>query len=155
MIKRPKIAIVGAGGNVGAAVAQWAAQKELGDLTAGQSRKPLVGAGGRPWRIPPTPLGDATLLVASDGLFRYAQRAAILRVATGDDLAAAAQALIELVRLPSGALQDDVAVVLCRELRERATADDVRAESAGRRRRRLDAGGRGEGLGDRHTRLLL
>jgi malate dehydrogenase len=32
MIKRPKIAIIGAGGNVGAAVAQWAAHKELGDL---------------------------------------------------------------------------------------------------------------------------
>src|SRR6478752_4662506 len=32
MIKRPKIAIIGAGGNVGAAVAQWAAIKELGDL---------------------------------------------------------------------------------------------------------------------------
>lgn len=32
MIKRPKIAIVGAGGNVGGAVAQWAVQKELGDL---------------------------------------------------------------------------------------------------------------------------
>jgi malate dehydrogenase len=32
MIKRPKIAIIGAGGNVGAAVAQWAAVKELGDL---------------------------------------------------------------------------------------------------------------------------
>jgi len=32
MIKRPKIAIVGAGGNVGAAVAQWAVIKELGDL---------------------------------------------------------------------------------------------------------------------------
>lgn len=32
MIRRPKIAIVGAGGNVGAAVAQWAALKELGDL---------------------------------------------------------------------------------------------------------------------------
>ncbi|MBX3162443.1 MAG: malate dehydrogenase [Deltaproteobacteria bacterium] len=32
MIKRPKIAIVGAGGNVGAAVSQWAVQKELGDL---------------------------------------------------------------------------------------------------------------------------
>lgn len=32
MIKRPKIAIVGAGGNVGASVAQWAAVKELGDL---------------------------------------------------------------------------------------------------------------------------
>ncbi|MCA9676615.1 MAG: malate dehydrogenase [Myxococcales bacterium] len=32
MIKRPKIAIVGAGGNVGASVAQWAVQKELGEL---------------------------------------------------------------------------------------------------------------------------
>lgn len=32
MLKRPKIAIVGAGGNVGAAVAHWAAVKELGDL---------------------------------------------------------------------------------------------------------------------------
>ncbi len=32
MVKRPKIAIIGAGGNVGAAVAQWAAQKELGEL---------------------------------------------------------------------------------------------------------------------------
>ncbi len=32
MIKRPKIAIIGAGGNVGAAVAQWAVVKELGDL---------------------------------------------------------------------------------------------------------------------------
>jgi malate dehydrogenase len=32
MIKRPKIAIVGAGGNVGAAVSQWAVQKELGEL---------------------------------------------------------------------------------------------------------------------------
>src|SRR5512139_817564 len=32
MIKRPKIAIIGAGGNVGAAVSQWAVQKELGEL---------------------------------------------------------------------------------------------------------------------------
>ncbi len=31
-IKRPKIAIIGAGGNVGAAVAQWAVLKELGEL---------------------------------------------------------------------------------------------------------------------------
>ena len=32
MIKRPTHALVGAGGNVGAAVAQWAVQKELGEL---------------------------------------------------------------------------------------------------------------------------
>lgn len=33
MLKRPKISIIGAGGNVGAAVSQWAAVKELGDIT--------------------------------------------------------------------------------------------------------------------------
>src|ERR1041384_4970283 len=32
MIKRPKIAIIGAGGNVGAAGPQWAVQKGLGAL---------------------------------------------------------------------------------------------------------------------------
>jgi malate dehydrogenase len=32
MLKNPKIAIIGSGGNVGAAVSQWAALKELGDL---------------------------------------------------------------------------------------------------------------------------
>lgn len=32
MLKRPKIAIIGSGGNVGAAVAQWAATKDLGDF---------------------------------------------------------------------------------------------------------------------------
>lgn len=32
MLKRPKITVVGSGGNVGAAVVQWCAQKELGDL---------------------------------------------------------------------------------------------------------------------------
>lgn len=32
MVKRPKIAVVGAGGNVGASAVQWAAVKELGEL---------------------------------------------------------------------------------------------------------------------------
>jgi malate dehydrogenase len=32
MIKQPKIAVIGAGGNVGAAVAQWSVLKELGEL---------------------------------------------------------------------------------------------------------------------------
>lgn len=116
------------GASVGDSGAWLVHATEAIDLTVGQSRKPLVGAGGRPWRIPATPLGDGTLLVASDGLFRYAQRAAILRMAAADDLAAAAQALIGLVRLPTGALQDDAAVVLCRERRIRAAADDVRSE---------------------------
>lgn len=83
------------------------------DLTEGQLRKPLVGAGCLPWRIPPTQF-DGTLLVASDGLIRYATRADIVRVANNVDLHAAARALVELVRLPNRTLQDDVAVAVCR-----------------------------------------
>jgi hypothetical protein len=94
------------------------------DLTEGQSRKPLVGAGCRPWRIAPRPLGGSTLVVASDGLFRYARLAAIVRRASGEDLPTAARALVDLVRLASGGLQDDVAVVLCRKLRVPVASDD-------------------------------
>jgi hypothetical protein len=57
---------------------------------------------------------ESTLLVASDGLLRYANSNVIARIARGRSLAAAANALLELVRLPSGHTQDDVAVVLCR-----------------------------------------
>jgi serine/threonine protein phosphatase PrpC len=86
------------------------------DLTDGQSRKPLVGGGCAPFRIAPARLGSGTLVVASDGLLRYAKRDDIARLASGPDLTAAARALVELVRLRSGALQDDVAVVLCRNI---------------------------------------
>lgn len=86
------------------------------DLTQGQQRKPLLGDGCAPWRIPPTRLNGGTLLVASDGLLRYAKQLDIIRIASSEDLQAAARALIDLVRLPSGTLQDDVAVVLCREI---------------------------------------
>jgi hypothetical protein len=57
-----------------------------------------------------------TLLVASDGLLRYAKLADIARLAAGADLDAAARGLVELVRLSSGALPDDVAMVLGREV---------------------------------------
>ena len=42
MLKRPKIAIVGAGGNVGSAVAQWAGIKELGDLVLMDIKAPVA-----------------------------------------------------------------------------------------------------------------
>lgn len=84
------------------------------DLTEGQARKPLVGDGCRPFAVSGPALGAGTLLVASDGLLRYAKLADIARVAVGTDLTAAGRALIELVRMPSGGLQDDVGVVLVR-----------------------------------------
>lgn len=58
-----------------------------------------------------------TLLVASDGLLRYARRSDVARIASETDLAIAAHALVDLVRLPSGGLQDDVSIVLCRQRR--------------------------------------
>jgi len=85
------------------------------DLTAGQHRKPLVGSGASPVAFRAGPLGDATLLVASDGLLRYAKPRDIARVLGETDLDAAPARLIDLVRLTSGALPDDVSVVVCRD----------------------------------------
>jgi serine/threonine protein phosphatase PrpC len=85
----------------------------LVDLTDGQRRKPLLGAGSG---LPPLSIdhgalpADATLLVASDGLLAYATRSAIARAALSRH--APAPALLDLVRLPTGAFQDDVSIVL-------------------------------------------
>jgi serine/threonine protein phosphatase PrpC len=88
------------------------------DLTADQTRKPMLGSGASratPFRAA---LGAATLLVASDGLLKYAPRSVIRDAIVGtDDLEAAADALVDAVRLRSGALQDDVSIVLLRSRR--------------------------------------
>lgn len=88
--------------------------EDIQDLTEGQLHKPLLGAGCVPWEIKGGPLAGGTLLVASDGLLKYAKPSEIARVVGGDDLAASARSLVDLVRLRSGALQDDVSIVLCR-----------------------------------------
>jgi serine/threonine protein phosphatase PrpC len=86
-------------------------------LTAGQERKPLLGGGGHPVPTRAGPLGDATLVVGSDGLFRYARPIDIARLAMMADLETAAKLLVDLVRLPNGNVHDDVSVVLCRTIR--------------------------------------
>lgn len=85
------------------------------DITSHQHRKPLIGDGAVVTPIEAGGLHGGTLLVASDGLLRYAKRDDIARLARGADLAVAAKALVELVRLPSGELPDDVSVILCRD----------------------------------------
>jgi len=88
------------------------------DLTELQARKPLLGDGGDPRALEaPALRDDETLLVASDGLLRYAPPADLARLASGPDLAAAADALIARVRLRSSALPDDVSLILCRSAR--------------------------------------
>lgn len=105
-----------AGASVGDSGAWVVRGAQIEDLTEGQTRKPLVGAGCCPFAVHAAALGGGTLLVASDGLLRYAKPADIARLAAGPDLEAAARGLVDLVRLRSGALPDDVSVVLCREV---------------------------------------
>jgi serine/threonine protein phosphatase PrpC len=107
------VGIVGA--SVGDSGAWLVTDAEIVDLTDGQIRKPLLGSGCEPVAFRAGPLGTGTLLVASDGLLRYGKRQDIARIVRGADLAAAAKALVDLVRLPTGGLQDDVSIVLCRE----------------------------------------
>jgi serine/threonine protein phosphatase PrpC len=105
-------AIVGASaGDCGA----WLIADGVAELTGQQVRKPLVGSGSAaPVRFRST-LGRGTLLLASDGLLKYAPRKAIANAARRDDLDAAVRELTDLPRLRSGDLPDDVAVVLCRK----------------------------------------
>lgn len=102
------------GVSVGDSGAWWIDGAGIIDLTEKQIRKPLVGADCSPFAFRVRGLERGTLLVASDGLFNYAQPDDIARVALGADLNAAARGLVDLVRLPTSALQDDVSVVLAR-----------------------------------------
>jgi serine/threonine protein phosphatase PrpC len=84
------------------------------ELTAHQRRKPLLGSGAAvPTAFGPVPF-SGTLLVASDGLLKYAPRDAARRIALSGRARAAAEALIECVRYPSGNLPDDVTAIVCR-----------------------------------------
>lgn len=113
------VSVSGEGHLVGASVGDSGAlvvkTGSIDDLTASQHRKRRLGSG----RAVPVVFErsdlDGTLLLASDGLLAYARAEIIARVvAEHEDLDVAAQALVEAVRLPSGDLQDDVAIVLVR-----------------------------------------
>ncbi len=103
------------GASVGDSAAWVIGATELRELTERQHRKPLLGNGpveAEPFESSLEPAD--TLLVATDGLMKYARldrlRDAVRRPERS--LALACDELIELVRLPSGTLQDDVGVVL-------------------------------------------
>ena len=82
------------------------------DLTAQQRRRPLLGSGeALPVQFEAERLGNHVLL-ASDGLFKYATVDRICALATRGAVSEAVDALANCVRLPSGVLHDDVAVVI-------------------------------------------
>jgi serine/threonine protein phosphatase PrpC len=79
-------------------------------LTSSQCRKPLLGSG----KSVPVPfsahLSGGTLVVGSDGLWKYAKVSQIVEAANVRPLEAATLKLIDAARLKNGKLQDDVAV---------------------------------------------
>jgi len=101
------------GASVGDSQAWLIDQTGHASLTAGQARTPFLGSGGAVPRAFKTDAVQARLLVATDGLFRYAAAEDICEAARTGRVEDAAGALIELAQLPSGELMDDVAVVLC------------------------------------------
>jgi hypothetical protein len=81
-------------------------------LTARQAIKPLLGEGTvRPVGFEAR-LGRGTLLMATEGLRKYMDRARITKAASIRPLEAACTALVGGVRLKGGTLQDDIALVL-------------------------------------------
>ena len=87
----------------------------IDDLTVSQQTRHRLGSSRATATTFQRPSLDGVLVVATDGLFRYAAPQVIARIVRAHALRAAGEALVELVRLHSGKLADDVAVVLVRE----------------------------------------
>jgi serine/threonine protein phosphatase PrpC len=103
------------GGITGASVGDCEAWVFAGaqqiELTANQVRKPLLGEGQS------RPIGfeshvPGLLVMATDGLWKYAKRDHVVAALAVRPLDAALTALVDATRLRSGALQDDVAIAI-------------------------------------------
>jgi len=82
------------------------------DLTEAQQREPLLGSDeAMPMEFGPIEL-SGRLLIATDGLFKYATESDIAQRVMGVSLNEAVAKLIAGVRLRSAALQDDVGIIL-------------------------------------------
>jgi serine/threonine protein phosphatase PrpC len=100
------------GASVGDSGAWLLTGKAIVDLTENQHRKPLLGSDeALPMGFGPIELSGRQL-IATDGLFKYATETDIAQRATALSVNDAVDKLIAGVRLLSGALQDDVAIVL-------------------------------------------
>jgi hypothetical protein len=107
-----------ASGIVGASVGDskaWLLENDgLIDLTRTQERKPLLGSGeSRPVGFTHPPV-QGLLLVATDGFCNYVRRETLLKEIHWIDFAVLPSRLVEMVRLPSGDLWDDIGIVACR-----------------------------------------
>jgi serine/threonine protein phosphatase PrpC len=84
------------------------------NLTVGQHTRHRLGSRRGSLVIFERPQLAGVLLVATDGLFKYAAAPIIAGIVRNETIADAAERLVDLVRLRSGKMADDVAVVLVR-----------------------------------------
>lgn len=109
------LGIYGAG--VGDCVAWLIGEAGYCDLTAAVARKPLLGSGQAcPSAFALAP-ASGTLLLATDGLWKYAPADSICNVARKSPLEAVAAELLTLPMLASGSVPDDIGVILVRQRR--------------------------------------
>lgn len=103
-----------AGASVGDSQAWILRHDSVDILTQNQIRKPLLGSNAAlPVGFHRPPL-DGLLFVATDGFCNFAKHDAITRVVSSIDFYEIPRRCIEMVRLPSGELWDDVGIVAAR-----------------------------------------
>jgi hypothetical protein len=124
------VVILGARGLVGISTGDseaWAITPTTVDnLTVGQHARHRLGSSRATVTTFQRSFLAGVLVLATDGLFKYAARDVIARIVRDNAIRAAAQGLVELVRLRSGKHADDVAVVLVQQ----AEAPDSAASGA-------------------------
>ncbi|MCX6368979.1 MAG: SpoIIE family protein phosphatase [Armatimonadetes bacterium] len=104
------------GASVGDSEAWWITSEGHFDITEAQRRKPHLGtAAAEPVAFALKLTSPGTLLLASDGLFKYTDPLAVTDAVRGAaDVEAAADALVALASAPAGRFYDDLALILVR-----------------------------------------
>jgi PPM family protein phosphatase len=124
VVARSSKGIVGA--SVGDSKAWLLENGDLDDLTRNQVRKPLLGSGeAQPVGFMHT-ASQGLLLVCTDGFSNYVRRDTLLKEILWIDFSILPRKLVEMVRLASGDLWDDVGIVVCKP--RRAAGDRKRYE---------------------------
>jgi len=104
------------GASVGDSGAWIVGSATIDELTGNQVPKPFLGTGASMPVSFARSACSGTLLVATDGLLKYSSREMIANAVGKESLDEALVLLVGLVRYPSGALPDDLAIVLCRRV---------------------------------------
>ncbi len=104
-----------AGASVGDSQAWIINSGKIDDLTIDQIRKPLLGSGlAQPVGFTHPPL-NGLLIVGTDGFYDYVKRDDLIRLVARSDFFEISRKCIDLVRLPSGDMWDDVGIVVARQ----------------------------------------